>query len=464
MKKKLAHYFRASLTALAVSAPAVAADPPELRLPERLGPTVVKNFVKATAAVDPNLKLLNVEEAWEKTRGAGVILYVADTGIDAGHAEFRGLKVEAHNFTTDADGKDSNGHGTHCASTAAGQEQVDGVAPKVDRLVSLKVLANNGNGDFGWLAKAIRFAVKDANGKPAAFSASLGSAPSPNTAAGGFDADMQAAIKEGMAAGIVFVFAAGNDNSKFPPNSVGWPARYAEVPGPLADLAVVAACDLSRKITGFSSVGPATTVTVVGHDVLGALPDGQYGRWDGTSMATPQVAGLACLWLSANPTVPAADRQRQFSAALRKASSFPDNRHPARGYGLPDAGKLLASAPAPQPPKDRPFVVTIGLEDLSAAKQAELRAGGVDTFRLEIGHGIRPGGVRAVAPVPTYQPQQQPQPVFGQWVPPAQPWHPPVTYPAPMRMPAPQTCPPGGCGQVTPQQWYPGQRVAQWIR
>lgn len=440
---KLRHYFPPLLACLAAAALAPAADPPpQLKLPEKLGPTVVKNFVKATATVDPNLKLLNIEEAWKKTRGEGVVVFVDDTGIDASHPEFKGVVVEKYNFTSDPDASDGNGHGTFCASEIVGQLNVDGVAPKVKKLVACKVLSNNGSGSLDWLAKAIRFAVKyDSGGAAKVISASLGASPASGSDPADQDRDLQAAIKEGIAAGIVFCFAAGNDDSKFPPNSVGLPARFGVLPG-LDSLVVVCACDLARKITDFSSVGPATWVTVVGHDVMGALPGGKYGRWDGTSMATPQVAGLAALWLSANPTVPPADRQRQFADALRRASSFPANRHPARGYGLADAGKLLAAAPVvpPVPPaQPLPGKVTLSLADLTPESRTRLAAAGITELSLTL--QMTWPYPAAPAPAQVVPVRQAPPPVRGHWVPPAPPWHPPPPQSVPQTMPPPLILP-----------------------
>ncbi len=466
MKQSLRHYFRPAVTALVLSAAsATAADPPQLKLPETLQPRVVKHTVKATNTVDPNLKIVNIEAAWKRSKGEGVTVFVADTGIDLTHSEFKGVPIERVNFTTDPDADDGNGHGTFCASEIAGQNSVDGAAPKIKKLVALKVLANNGSGSLDWLRKAIDYAAKyDTNGGPKVFSASLGATPGSGSDSADVMPDLQASIRNGIAAGIVFVFAAGNDDSKLPPNSVGWPARFNGLPG-LESLIVVAACDLNRKVTDFSSVGPATWVTVVGHDVLGALPKEQHARWDGTSMATPIVAAIAACWLSAyGHAVPPKDRQAAVAEAFRVTSSFPDQRHPARGYGLPDCGKMFAAAPPGAAP-EKPLTVTITLDDLSEGKRAELRAGGVDTLRLEVGHAVKPGGARVDAPPPPPPPiPVQAVPVPGQWSPPAQPWYPATPQPVPQWMPGP--CPGGMCPVPQPSAggWVPGQVIRRVFR
>lgn len=469
---KRQHYFPAvAAVALAAVCAAVApAQPPAEKKPElelpKLRPTVVPMPVKAARdSLDPNVALVNPRPMWEVSRGEGVILFVADTGIDAKHPEFNGHKVTFKNFTNSPD-PDVDEHGTHVAGTAVGRGNVDGLAPHVDELVALKVLGDDGRGDFTWLKEAVDFARDycKKKGKPGVFTASLGGGANPRTDPKTVTPDLQKSIVGGIGEGMIFLFAAGNDNGKFPPNSVGFPARYAEIPGPLEDLIVVAACDVNRRIAPFSSIGPATRVTVTGVKVLGPLPGGRYGEWDGTSMATPIMAGITCCWLSAyHKDVPPATRQKVFAEALRQASSFPDQRHPSRGFGLPDCAKLFAAKKPAQPPKERPFVVTITLDDLSAEKKAELKAGGVNTFRLEVGHGHRPGTGTQVVPV--QQPAPVPVPVQGYW--PGQVVQ-PVYQPAPP-YPLPQVMPGGCVGGVCPQpapvqQWYPGQRVVRLFR
>lgn len=468
------HYFP-PLAAVLLAAGALTAQPapkgPEMELP-KLKPTVVPMPVKAARdSLDPNVALTNPKPMWEVSKGEGVILFVADTGIDAKHPEFNGHKITFKNFSTSPD-PDVDEHGTHVAGTAVGRGNVDGLAPHVDELVALKVLGDDGRGDFTWLRQAVDFArdyCKRA-GKPGVFTASLGGGANPRTDPRTVTPDLQKSVVAGIQEGMIFLFAAGNDNSKLPPNSVGFPARYAEISGPLEDLIVVSACDVNRRVASFSSVGPATRVTVPGVKVLGPLPNGRYGEWDGTSMATPIMAGIACCWMSAShKDVPAKDRQKTFAEEVRKASSFPDQRHPSRGFGLPDCGKLFAAKrPAPSP--DKPFIVTITIDDLSSAKRAELKAGGVDTLKLEVGHSVRPAGTQAVVPVrhpvgeaTVYSPAAVPVPSY--WVPAAQPWHQAVPQSVPQAMPGP--CPGGVCVPPAYQPapvWVPGQVIRRVFR
>jgi hypothetical protein len=90
LKKKLTHWFRQAVAILArpwvclvLAAPtAAAADPPKLRVPEQLKPTLLNAFAKSAERVDPNVEWLKVPAAWKVTRGEGVIFHVGDTGID----------------------------------------------------------------------------------------------------------------------------------------------------------------------------------------------------------------------------------------------------------------------------------------------------------------------------------------------------------------------------------------------
>jgi hypothetical protein len=153
-------------------------------------------------------------------------------------------------------------------------------------------------------------------------------------------------------------------------------------------------------------------------------------------------AGIACLWLSANRDVPPAERYSRFADAIRLASSFPTSRNPARGWGLPDAGKLLASAPVVPPPPTQPLPgkVTLSLADLTPESRTRLAAAGVTELSLTLGM-TWPYPALAPAPTQTVPVRQPAGPVPGHWVPPAPPWHPPLPQSVPQTMPPPLILP-----------------------
>ena len=91
MKKILRHYFRPAVAALVLSAAsATAADPPKLRVPEQLKPTLLNAFAKSAERVDPNVEWLKVPAAWKVTRGEGEA-----GGGPAGAGDARGRRAAA---------------------------------------------------------------------------------------------------------------------------------------------------------------------------------------------------------------------------------------------------------------------------------------------------------------------------------------------------------------------------------
>jgi major intracellular serine protease len=422
-----------------LAAAATAAEPIKIKLPMSK-PRVLDSFVKSDGQPDPNVAWLNVPAAWKLTRGEGVVFHCGDTGCDATHPELQGVTVEKRNYTTD--GPDDKGqHGTHVITTVVGQKEVTGIAPRVKKVVAHKVLGDGGSGDFAWMEKSIYAAMKE----PGVYNGSLGSDPTaedPRTFAPG----LLTAIRAGIDAGMIFVFAAGNAGPG--DDTCGFPARYGEV---VPDLVVVAAADHRTEfVADFSSRGKSVFTVAPGVGIVSALPGKRYAAWDGTSMGSPHIAGLACLWLSANPDVPKSERQKRFAAWLRSASRFPDERHPARGYGRPDASKLTASKPT-DPPKPTPG------EKVYVVDVAKLRADGYTSVRFDLGTTT----VGQAPPVATFTPQYQPAPVvvYHTQPQPVQTW----SYaPAPVYSPpppvvyyhqTPATCGPGGCRP--PPVWQP---------
>jgi major intracellular serine protease len=445
--KKIAHYFRAAVAAVVLPAATQAADSPELRRPETAKPLILQAHARSADKVDPNVAWLKVPAAWEATRGEGVVVYVGDDGLDAAHQEFRGLKVEKRNYSTSPPNTGGE-HGTHVAGTVCGQKELDGIAPRIKKLVSHKVLGDSGSGSFAWLAASIR----DASKEPGVYNASLGSGPMSAVKPSEFDADLRKAIADGIEAGMIFVFAAGNDDSRDPVDSVGFPARYGEE----LPVVVVAAADAARGVVAdFSSRGKAVYITAPGVNVVSALPGGRYALWDGTSMATPHISGVAALWLSVNQDVPRRERQQRFADWLRSVASVPTARDRARGYGRPDVSRL---APKPVPPAP-PGRVTLTLDSLTPAARQQLAAAGVTDLSLTLGTGV------AQAPSATIVvPSHQPAPVSGSWHPQpvaTQPWYPPAHSPLPQWVPGP--CPGGVCVPPPAPRWVPGQVIRSWV-
>ncbi len=293
--------------------------------------------------------------------GSGVVVAVLDTGIDAAHPAFQGMQLVRQDFSGSGDG-DKQGHGTHCAGTIFGRDvggKRIGIARGLNKALIGKVLADNGRGSSDAIFRAIQWAL---DGGARVISMSLG-----------FDfpglvkhyveredwpvdlATSQALVayrgnlrmldslmgmvtaREALDGGAIIVAASGNESTPQYRISVAIPAAAQ---GIISVGAVGQAANNALSIADFSNTLPE--VCAPGVNVLSAKAGGGLVAFNGTSMATPHVAGVAALWWQAlRSTVPVV-RARHVVARLfatARTEGF------ASGVDAADRGGGLVTAP-----------------------------------------------------------------------------------------------------------------------
>ncbi|ATW50766.1 S8 family peptidase [Streptomyces peucetius] len=217
--------------------------------------------------------------------GQGVNAYVLDTGIDYAHSEFGGRATFGFDAVGDGRrGQDCQGHGTHVAGTVGGRSY--GVARKAS-LVSVRVLDCAGSGMLSSVIAGMDWVA--ANGKqPAVLNASLGSTKS-TTVNNAADALADS--------GVLPVVAAGNETQ----NACNVSPASAE------RVLAVGATDSSDQQADFSNYGACLSLYAPGASIVSAKLGGGSVSQNGTSMASPHVAGVAALYKSEHPTATAAE-------------------------------------------------------------------------------------------------------------------------------------------------------------
>jgi len=244
----------------------------------------------ATPALAPNdpyagsewhLGKIGMPTAWDSAQGDGVTIAVLDTGIDGTHPDLSGRLVAGWNFyDNNADTSDVNGHGTAVAGAAAASlnngQGVAGVAGSA-RLMPVRIADPNAYAYWSTVAQGLTWA-SDMGARVAniSYSGVAGSST------------VQSAAQYMRSRGGLVVVAAGNNGI-----DEGLPQTSTMV--------VVSATDANDQKTSWSSYGSFVSISAPGQDIWTTTRGGGYQAWWGTSLASPVVAGVVGVMMSARP-------------------------------------------------------------------------------------------------------------------------------------------------------------------
>ncbi|MPZ25897.1 MAG: S8 family serine peptidase [Micromonosporaceae bacterium] len=297
--------------------------------------------------LDVSVPQIGAPAAWQAGyTGAGVTVAVVDTGIDQTHPDLADRVAQARDFTGTG-GEDTEGHGTHVASTVAGSGaasggRYQGVAPGV-QLLAAKVCIGRSCPD-SFIIAGMEWAVSQG---AKVVNMSLSGTDTPE-----LDPLEQSLNNLTEAHGTLFVTAAGNEGDD---ETVGSPAS--------ADAALaVGAVTKSNQLASFSSRGPRIgdaaikpDVTAPGQEIVAARssassigdPASQYAPLSGTSMAAPHVTGAAAILAQ---QLPDASPTALKATLMASATPNPSLGAFAQGAGRIDVSRAIDQQLTTSPP------------------------------------------------------------------------------------------------------------------
>jgi Subtilase family len=336
------------------------------------------------AFLDRSVPKIRAPQVWSAygTRGKDVVVAIIDTGIDYNHPAFGGGFGAGHRVAggwdfvnNDADPLDDAGHGTHVAGIVGGNGGgVLGVAPEVTFL-AFKVLNAQGNGSSSTVLSGIeRAADPNGDGNPEdhadVANVSLGAPGTP-------DDPVSRAVETATNAGVIFCIATGNAGA----------FQTISSPGNAPSAISVGATTLDDAIADFSSKGPVSgtlaikpEVVAPGVGIVSAKIGGGTLAANGTSMATPHVAGVAALLRAVHPGWSVADIK---AAIVGTAERLTDDVM-AQGAGRVDALRAAGADVVANP-----STLSLGRDDVtqthwSVAKTFTLTNHGTSTRTLTL--------------------------------------------------------------------------------
>ncbi len=271
--------------------------------------------------------------------GQPVKVAILDTGVDPAQKDLAGKIIMQENFVVGDEQFDEHGHGTHVSGIVAADTNnnvgVAGTCPDCQLLIGKVLDDHSFYGQYSWFVSGIEWAAD--NGAKV-INMSLGGLY-PSRA-------IEDAVAYANRKGAVVVAAAGNcggqnssDSRCSTPNLPWYPADTPGVVG-------VAALDNSGQKATFSNYGTWIDVAAPGASIISTLPGDKYGYYNGTSQATPYVAGTLALIFAKNGNItPQAAVDQLFNTA---------DHIPGTGtywkYGKVNAGQAVSSTAPTSPP------------------------------------------------------------------------------------------------------------------
>jgi subtilisin family serine protease len=286
-------------------------------IPMRLIAPLTTSAAAQPAAAGPTWGVKAVGADTSPFDGTGIVVAVLDTGIDANHPAFAGVQLSQRDFTGDGNG-DTHGHGTHCAGTIFGRD-VDGtrigIARGVTKALIGKVLGSDG-GPSDQVMRAIQWAVEnEAN----VISMSLGidfpgfvkflieerGLPAEAATSVALEGYRQNVLlferlasliraQEAFSKATLIVAAAGNESQRDAQPAFEIDCSPPAVSEGFVSVAALGQVGQELDVAPFSNTN--ATVSGPGVGVISAKRGGGLVSMNGTSMATPHVAGVAALW------------------------------------------------------------------------------------------------------------------------------------------------------------------------
>ncbi len=322
-----------------------------------------------SAGVSTALQTLSIPQLWAQgLTGKGRIVASFDTGVEGTHPaladNYHGATASAQSSffapnSTETFPFDNIGHGSHTMGIMVGHTPTDsfGVAPGADWINAAVIDQGSSlNGTLSDILAAFEWAL-DPDGNPNTTSdmpdVILNSWGLPVGLLGPCDNTFWAAIDNVELAGIVTIFAAGNEGPN--PFTIRSPAN--RIASPLNSFAVGAIDQNTLQVASFSSRGPSTCDSVTikpevvapGIQIYSADKGGGYKLRSGTSMSAPFIAGMVALLRQYNPNATVTQiKQAIIGSAQDLGAAGNDN---AYGHGLPDAVRALALIPPPTMPQ-----------------------------------------------------------------------------------------------------------------
>lgn len=227
----------------------------------------------------------------DESLGAGVDIYVLDTGVRTTHAVFTGRGSQG--FTATGSEVDGDGHGTHCAGTAGGAKF--GVAQGAN-IIAVKVLGDDGSGSSSDTIKGMDWVITNHN-KRKAQPGFVGSVMSMSWGLQGTAAAVDDVIQGASEAGIHVSVAAGNDGI----DACG--STPAHLGGANSNVVTVGSVNIQNRVSSFSNIGKCVDIYAPGEQILSAWSTGDtiINFLSGTSMACPHNTGVMAYLMAQDP-------------------------------------------------------------------------------------------------------------------------------------------------------------------